>query len=464
MFVLASAFVFCLVLAAATLAMRSTRRDRRRLLAAAARIHPWPVAIGVLVFLRAFHVMEAQFGLPNPFVALIVTSVVGLGLRAALREGLSASFRQTISIYAGFLALVLAALFYAEFPESTLGDLRRIFPDGLLLLLMPLVLRTTASVRQLCWTLIVCAAGLGAITAYQHLLGNFGSDFGGLAQVHVMPGATRRAAGPTSPNYFALHLAAITPLAFDRMMAARSRALRGCAGLALVAIVLGVLFTYSRGGFLAMTAALGLSLLRLPPRPRLVTLVAAPLLGLTLLAAAPEDWSARFGRLGEAMPLLRGDPIDDGAVRGRFSEMVSAMLMFTDHPVLGVGYGNFKPRYPDYADQLALDGREDRAGHSLYLETLAEMGIVGAIVLAALVLYAVGGVRHARRLCVAEGRERDASFIAAYQAGLVAFLLGSIFLHLSFAQFFWMFMGTAIALPDAVRGEGEKDVSLGVAP
>jgi hypothetical protein len=69
----------------------------------------------------------------------------------------------------------------------------------------------------------------------------------------------------------------------------------------------------------------------------------------------------------------------------RVGENLAALEMFRDHPVAGVGPDNFELRYPVYAQRVALDPRpEVRGAHSLYLESLAETGIIGTVAFVAL--------------------------------------------------------------------------------
>ena len=94
-----------------------------------------------------------------------------------------------------------------------------------------------------------------------------------------------------------------------------------------------------------------------------------------------------------------------------------ALDAFADHPVAGVGSGGFQGEWLRERDE------RDRAldAHSLYIETLAELGLVGALILAAL-LAAIGtGVAAGWRR-----RPGDPVLVAAI-AGLVAFAVHAAF-------------------------------------
>ena len=53
--------------------------------------------------------------------------------------------------------------------------------------------------------------------------------------------------------------------------------------------------------------------------------------------------------------------------------------MWADHPLVGVGPDNFEVHYQEYSEAIGTDPRpEQRGAHNLYLESLAETGLLGA--------------------------------------------------------------------------------------
>ncbi len=77
------------------------------------------------------------------------------------------------------------------------------------------------------------------------------------------------------------------------------------------------------------------------------------------------------------MPDVRGMHVTDEnfAVVERLAHWQAALNMLRDHPVLGVGIGNYVPVYPAYA----LPGWKDPLGHAhnYYLHVAAETGMLG---------------------------------------------------------------------------------------
>jgi len=72
---------------------------------------------------------------------------------------------------------------------------------------------------------------------------------------------------------------------------------------------------------------------------------------------------------------------------GRVQLWAAAWAMFTDYPVLGVGPDNFHVRFGDYSG--VPESKLGTHAHSMYLEALADTGVVGFAALAGLVGVAV---------------------------------------------------------------------------
>jgi hypothetical protein len=148
---------------------------------------------------------------------------------------------------------------------------------------------------------------------------------------------------------------------------------------------------------LALTAAAGLAFARLEPRVRSAPLRpvrgvrAAIAVGLVVAVAGGGILAARSVERTEDIPTTAGRIATFETNRPAYWEV--ALESFADHPLNGVGTASFAAewRRERTEGQLAADA------HSLYVETLAELGIVGFLLLAAFVAaIALGVLRLAR--------------------------------------------------------------------
>lgn len=156
----------------------------------------------------------------------------------------------------------------------------------------------------------------------------------------------------------------------------KNQAVKVAAAMIIVAAFFVLLNTYSRGALIAF----GLSMLvyiylKLPKAKRLYFPLAA---GLILLIIIPY-----FVLFGGATYLdrfteLSGDSVDFAAL-SRLGLWRSSIKLFQTSPLIGIGLNNYEVRYPQYDPFYGIGKRKTRhrVAHNIYLNTLAEHGIVG---------------------------------------------------------------------------------------
>jgi hypothetical protein len=134
-------------------------------------------------------------------------------------------------------------------------------------------------------------------------------------------------------------------------------------------IVIGILTSHSRGGFLAMTAAAGTTLLVLRPkavRLRAGLLAVLAILPIFLIAMGTDSPFQRLATLRNA---------GETGLNGRTQIWKAALRSWLEHPLLGTGFGDFEIA-------IAPDPERDPAvvfyhAENEFLEVLTEGGIVG---------------------------------------------------------------------------------------
>src|SRR5918996_150932 len=139
-----------------------------------------------------------------------------------------------------------------------------------------------------------------------------------------------------------------------------------------------VLNTYSRGAYLvlAINALLILFLFRKRFNPMIF--IAGAVILILAIPFLPPTYRDRFTSL--FVVTTENGIYQDTSLRGRSSEMLTGLAMFAEHPLLGVGAGNYPTNYQRYAQLIGIEFRtEARDPHSLYVQLLAETGILGTI-------------------------------------------------------------------------------------
>jgi O-antigen ligase len=145
-------------------------------------------------------------------------------------------------------------------------------------------------------------------------------------------------------------------------------------------------FSYSRGAWIGVAAALGVTALlalvrskRAVPLAIVLGLVAMIVVGLGEINVVPNIITERFATVGDYFNFedVRGVRANDEnfALVERRAHWQAALGMFEESPWVGVGFGNYAAAYPQYA----LPKWDDPLGHAhnYYLNVLAEAGILG---------------------------------------------------------------------------------------
>lgn len=370
---------------------------------------------------------------------------------------------QRAAVIIGIYGLVLASsLLYASDTTLVSESLNDIVKDVFIAFIVIVLLNSGARLRGVVWSLLIAGIFMGTISVYQYLTGTFGNYYWGFAQVGYMQYAGTqegyRIFGPVGdPNFYAMVMLVLVPLALERLLDESSRPLRLMALWALTVIALTVIFTYSRGGFVALAAAIFAWFFLYPLRAKYFPILI--LVGVAFFMLIPQEYLARISTLKELISAPSvGFRTQDFALRGRASETLAGLEMIKQNPILGVGLNNYTVHYMEYAKSLGLaPTATERAAHNLYIEVAAETGLLGlSVFLVLLGTMAKNIIGSWKKL---KGMRRDdlARMVAAIGAGIFGYLTASIFIHSAYPRYFWLLVGIAFSIPNIVKNELKED-------
>lgn len=378
--------------------------------------------------------------LAGPSLAHALTAVVVAGalVGVALGRERFASPRELLPLGALLLACGAAALGAGD--RGVAAEEALDLVGYLVMVAMLLVLVDTPSwLRRALWAVVAGVGLLALLAIVQQLTKTYGSSYGGLAGV-IRTSETIRSAGPLQANTFGQVLATAAVLAFYLSQIESRRGRQALAGAISLACVVALGYTQSRAALIALLlAAVAVGALRgVRLRVLAATVCAVVVLGSVVL---PENLQTRIGALSEVVSADAAS-FKDTALRGRTSVNLAGLEMWADHPLVGVGPDNFELNYQVYSQAIGIDPRPQRRGaHNLYLEWLAETGLLGALAFLGVVALALTGAWRARRQL--EGRE--ALLGEGLLVALGAFLACALTLHTSYARYQWIFLGLGLA-------------------
>ena len=244
--------------------------------------------------------------------------------------------------------------------------------------------------RELVRRLALIAGITGVVAAFQAL--------GVLPSPFPLPGTSfyRAVGGFGWPNELGMFMAVSIPFCVFAYHSAHDGIGRLTAALALGGCLAGLLATFSRGSWLAALMAPAVLILVGGGRSTVRIWMGGALAILVLDLAVGGVVTARATSL-----------VGDYVVEQRAALMLAGLLMFRDHPWVGVGPGNFVMALEEYGPQV--QGLWDYVGaaHNGYLHVAAETGVVGLVGLS----FLFGGilVRILRRARM-PAEEEEASF------------------------------------------------------
>jgi putative inorganic carbon (HCO3(-)) transporter len=344
-----------------------------------------------------------------------------------------------------FAAVHLVATGFSPYLAASVKGLAKMGIYWTAYLVFRHVLANRAAVRVVLLALLATAALESAYGVYQWIVGV--EPLANWEDPEALDPLTRVYGSLMNPNLLAGYLLPLFPLAAAVGLTQRGP-LRlvglACAGLASLCIF----FTYSRGAYLGLAASvavlggLGLSLAWPTLRQRrglLAGLGATVLLGVGLMAWRVLSSQALLDRLASIFT-LRGHSSNSF----RVNVWHGVLQMVQDNWAFGVGVGNtaFRKMYSLYM----VSGFEALGAYNIFLEVLAEMGVLGLLaflgLLATLVLTAWRTFRDGDH----EARWLSAGVLAALAGTLVMGMVDTVFYRPAVQLQFWWLIALAIAL------------------
>lgn len=325
---------------------------------------------------------EAHISLDLGQYAFILAAALIVAQRIALRKPV---FKRAWSPVIFALAVMIvgasASLFVAESPAQTLSELVK-WCEILVAATLTAILCDQIGYKPVLIGLLFAGCVQSIIGLYEFVGGS------GAAHLWILDNRFFRAFGTYGqPNPFGAHMELILVLAIGALVGALgARKLKWGIGLLAACAILGagLIASWSRGAWLGAGAGVA-AIIFFAPRRRWVgagLVLGGGALFLTLagFGLLPGSVVARLSDFAQDLTGIedvRGQEISNEryAVLERLAHWQAAVGMMNDHPLLGVGFGNYEVAYPRYA----LMNWKYPLGHAhnYYLNLLAETGVVG---------------------------------------------------------------------------------------
>jgi O-antigen ligase len=384
------------------------------------------VALGFLVtrvdlailFVVATAPLEGEFG--SGLAGISVTKVAGYAcilafVYALVRDGRPIVFERGQALVLGILGIALLSTVWAEHTAPAVTTTTRYASFAVIYVIITQFGHDRVLQVRIAWTLAITCTIAAALGLDAYLRGN--------AELATLP--------HTQQNDFAFILATSLPFMF--FLLGRTRALRPFLLAAIALVSAAILLSLSRGAFLGLAA--GFIVFVLTDRRRIqVTLTAGLLAAIGILLVIHSNPQ----RFHEAVSLKQN--VAQENVSTRFGAWGAAGRLASEHPLLGVGPGNFQFHYNELTGQ-PLGTFTLTVAHNALLDVGAELGLLAMSLLA---LYLV--LAFIRLTGALQRGYGDPAYVRTLRISLTIAIVSAMFLSEQYFLPFWLIGGLAAAI------------------
>jgi len=394
------------------------------------------VAFGALVLFICILILNPQAWFPvlKPLrIALLTSGVAAVSLvMERWRDRKSLGFPPEMVICCLLLAWSFMTLPVSYWPAGSLATLTDAYIKAVMLFwLLANVITTEHRLRVIRTVLIVCSVPVAGTALSNFLAGRFLPDDKVVARI------TGYGQGLSANlNDLALMLNLLLPLTIALFLSTTSKLVRSLCVAVITINILGIIVTFSRGGFLGL-ATIGVVYVLQMIRRRGADRVWAFAVVIAAVMTVPLLPSEYVDRLA-TVKSVESDPT--GSSQARWRDNVAAAQFVAQHPIIGAGIG---------MDILALNqirGNKWLKVHNVYLEYAVDLGIPGLALFLTLMYRVFKGVRSARKSLQGVPSHRQLFLLVqALETSLIVFSICGFFHPIAYDLFFYFIGGLALA-------------------
>jgi O-antigen ligase len=246
-----------------------------------------------------------------------------------------------------------------------------------------------------------------------------------------------RPLGPSAdPNYEALSLVVTVPLAIWLARYELPGLWKWMGRICTPILAFAVFLSQSRGGLLALTVMAALAWFNSQHKMKLMgAFVAATLF---LFAISPEQMLDRIRQIQVAGEAETGAEV---STRQRVELAKAGINMMEDHPLFGIGLGQFKSVEFHYNPDLIEVLPDPKIAHDTYVQLGSEGGIPTLALYVSILLLTLVTCRRAQRLPGLP--EKFSTLALSFQVGLIGIMVSEFFLTAQYIKEVWVLISLA---------------------
>ena len=390
--------------------------------------HASPLAFKALLFFFFIMYVAPQALIPGlePLHLAKISAVLAIaayGFSRLVQGQQLTVFTKEIKLILWFVVVAIVSIPLSQWPGGSWDFFTDTYSKSVILFFLVVnLLVNQKRCRQMLWAITIFSAFNAVIGVDRYLSGEVVGGY------RVKGGYSGLSA---DPNDLALSLNLAIPFMWYLFESSKRTFQKMLAGSMLVLAVVGVILSYSRGGFLALIGLfLWFAWIRFKNRGAAV-LVKAAFIGMLVLAFFPSGYSDRV------LSIFDSSKDDTGSGEVRLIVMKEAVNIVVQHP-LGAGL--------KMHNLLVQKAGAGWAGvHSVYLEIAADLGLIGGVLFVVIHWKLIRAMQHLRTSPALRGSTLR-PLAEATEVSLIAFAVGGMFLAVAYLQSFYILAGITLAV------------------
>lgn len=398
------------------------------------------IAVGLLffeifiMFSRFFDVVASGLHIPSVIIVLLLLTSFASG---SLFRGLNSPVGR---ISVSMLAWVSVTMVFSIWRTGSI-PIYQIFVSSLLgLLFISGLLSTVRHVQLALYTLAVSSL---VASVFGYLFGNFI-----MGRLEMYQGTFG------DPNEYAMTLLMGVPFWWLMGASTQSAVVKVLSMLSLAPIFWAFFNTGSRGGLLALLALLVMLLLQASPAKKMMIIAGTCVSLLVLSATMPSYLKVRYLTFFsvDSAPVTQSEQTylesDIGSAEGRKNLLKKSVTVTLEHPIFGVGPGNFPVAL--YSEAVKKGANMGWAvTHNSYTQISSETGIPGMILFVMLIWAAV---KETNYVCRQTGPRSKFPRLELYNIGkylrlsIITVCVCMFFLSMGYNPAIYVLAGIAVSL------------------
>jgi len=218
----------------------------------------------------------------------------------------------------------------------------------------------------------------------------------------------------------------------------------------------------SRGGFVGLVPVI-LYCWYKTPKKVLSTIIIAIMISVLYFSASPKYW--------QEVKSIKEENIQKGTGESRWYAWKLGWRMFLDHPIIGVGQGNYPILAPKYQTPEEASHRRPvwgRAIHSLYFTLIPELGLVGILLFTGMLYYSYKDLKwilkkekkflskqHQSNKIIQQSH-KIRFIIFGITGAMLGYLVSGAFLSVLYYPHFWLLISLCVALKNIIQSWVKK--------